>query len=104
MVDDIFDTSRPHGLVEIRTGVGQCCWSEEQKDQIIAESYLAGAIVSEVARRHESPASVCLAKGSESWADFRYSAIVAKPRESRLIKDRDLALCFMRNVALISTF
>src|ERR1700682_3465036 len=54
MVDDIFDSSRPRGRVEIRTGVGRRRrWTEEQKGRIVAESYLAGAVVSEVARRHE---------------------------------------------------
>src|ERR1700737_1516790 len=49
MVDDIFDTSRPRGRVEIRTGVGRRRrWSEEQKGRIVAGPYLAGAVVSEV--------------------------------------------------------
>ena len=54
MVDDIVDNSRPRGRVEIRTGVGRRRrWTEEQKGRIVAESYRAGAIVSEVARRYE---------------------------------------------------
>src|ERR1700674_2599132 len=54
MVDDIFDTSRPRGRVEIRTGVGRRRrWTEEEKGRIVAESYRPGAVVSEVARRHE---------------------------------------------------
>src|SRR3974390_2987151 len=54
MVDDIFDTSRPRGRVEIRTGVGpRRRWSEDEKGRIVAESYAAGAVASEVARRHE---------------------------------------------------
>src|SRR6266404_1474632 len=55
MVDDIFDNSRrPLGRVEVRTGVGRRRrWSEEQKGRIVAESYRAGAVVSEVTRRYE---------------------------------------------------
>ena len=73
MVDDIFDNSRPRGRVEIRTGVGRRRrWTEEQKGRIVAESYRAGAIVSEVARRYEiSPSAfVCLAQSSTSGIAF----------------------------------
>jgi hypothetical protein len=66
MVDDIFDTLRPIGRVEIRTGVGRRRrWSEEQKDRIVAESYLAGAVVSEVAARGQSPAGLHALPGEE---------------------------------------
>ena len=55
MVDDIFYNSRrPLGRVEVRTGVGRRRrWTEEQKGRIVAASYRAGAVVSEVARRYE---------------------------------------------------
>jgi transposase len=54
MVDHIVDSSPARGRVEIRTGVGgRRRWSEEEKGRIVAESFAAGAVVSEVARRHE---------------------------------------------------
>jgi len=105
MVDDIFDSSGQRGRVEIRTGVGRRRrWSEEQKGRIVAQSYGPGAIVSEVARRHEiSPQQLfawrkaaragLLTLPSEEGAMFvpvvtpgDSSAMVGRPRESRLIK------------------
>lgn len=105
MVDDIFDSSRPRGRVEIRTGVGRRRrWTEEEKGRIVAESYLAGAVVSEVARRYEiSPQHLfawrkaartgLVALPSEEGPTFvpvvtpgDSSAMAGKPRESRLIR------------------
>ena len=55
MVDHIADICRPRGRVEIRTGIGRRRkWSDEEKGRIVAESFAVGAVVSEVARRHES--------------------------------------------------
>lgn len=54
MVDDIVDASEPRGRVDIRVGVGRRRrWSVETKGQIVAESFARGAVVSEVARRHD---------------------------------------------------
>ena len=105
MVDDIFDTSRPRGRVEIRTGVGRRRrWSEEEKGRIVAESYAAGAVVSDVARRYEiSPQHLfawrkaartgLLALPAEEGSLFvpvitcgESSATAVRPGESRLIK------------------
>jgi transposase len=54
MVDHIVDASTPRGRVDIRSGVGRRRrWSDEEKGRIVAESCAPGAVVSEVARRHE---------------------------------------------------
>jgi transposase len=54
MVEHIVDASEPRGRVDIRVGVGRRRrWSGEAKERIVAESYGPGAVVSEVARRHD---------------------------------------------------
>jgi transposase len=105
MVDDMFDSSRPRGRVEIRTGVGRRRrWTEEEKGRIVAESWAPGAVVSEVARRHEiSPQHLfgwrkaartgLLALPGEEGPMFvpvitpgDSSVMAGKPGESRVIK------------------
>src|SRR5258705_4338299 len=54
MVDNIVDASERRGRIDIRTGVGRRRrWSVEAKGRVVAESYEPGAVVSEVARRHD---------------------------------------------------
>src|ERR1700694_2093414 len=54
MVDHIVDASEPRGRMDIRVGVGRRRrWSVATKGRIVAESYAPGAVVSEVARRHD---------------------------------------------------
>ena len=54
MVDQIVDASQRRGRVDICVGVGRRRrWRAEDKGRIVAESYAPGAVVSEVARRHE---------------------------------------------------
>jgi transposase len=54
MVDHIVDTSERRGGVDIRVGVGRRRrWRSADKGRIVAESYAPGAVVSEVARRHD---------------------------------------------------
>lgn len=54
MTVDIVDTKPGRGRVEIRTGVGRKRrWSDEERGRIIAEAVTPGAVVSDVARRHD---------------------------------------------------
>jgi transposase len=39
--------------LEVLTGSGRRRWTDEQKARIVAESFAPGAVVAEVARRHE---------------------------------------------------
>src|SRR5260370_39070646 len=80
MLDDTFDNWRPFGRVEVRTGVGRRRrWTEEQKGRIVAESYRAGAVVSEVARRYEiSPQHLF------AWRKAARAGLLVLPNEEEL--------------------
>lgn len=55
--DDICDDPKPVRRVEVITSAaGRRRWSEEEKAQIVAESFAPGAVVAEVARRHDARA------------------------------------------------
>jgi transposase len=50
----LVDSSEPRGRVHIQVGPGRRRrWSDEAKGRIVAESFAPGAIVSDVARRHD---------------------------------------------------
>jgi len=54
MVDHMVDSSEPRGRVDIQIGPGRRRrWSDEAKGRIVAESFAPGAVVSDVARRHD---------------------------------------------------
>src|SRR5213080_509223 len=96
MVDHIVDATAPRGRVEIRMGVGRRRrWSDEAKGRIVAQSYAPGAVVSEVARRHEiSPqhlfawrkaardGRLALTEDLDAWVDGRglHSPVVCDHR------------------------
>ena len=123
MVDHIVDASEPRGRVDIRVGVGRRRrWSDETKGRIVAESYAPGAVVSEVARRHDmSPQHLF------GWRKAARAGLLTLPadevpmfvpvvREARTtgcrgggrnglrgrLRSRSQARWFVRNLALIS--
>src|ERR1700736_1907130 len=54
MIDHVVETSGPRGRVEVQVGAGRRRrWSDAAKDRIVAESYAPGAVLLEVARRHD---------------------------------------------------
>ncbi|MDQ2084791.1 transposase [Xanthobacteraceae bacterium Astr-EGSB] len=80
MVDHMVDASTRGGRVEIRMGVGRRRrWSDEAKAGIVAESFAPGAVVSEVARRHEiSPQHLF------AWRKAARAGVLSLPSDAAL--------------------
>src|SRR2546426_9198838 len=77
MVDHIGDASGRRGRVDIQVGAGRRRrWSDEAKGRIVAESYAPGAVVSEVARRHDISAQHLFA-----WRKAARSGLLSLPAE-----------------------
>ena len=77
MVDHMVETSRPRGRVDVQIGAGRRRrWSDEAKGRIVAESYAAGAVVSEVARRHDMSAQHLFA-----WRKAARSGLLSLPAD-----------------------
>jgi len=78
MVESVLAGGELRGRIEIRTGVGRRRrWSDEEKGRIVAESFAAGAVVSEVARRHEiSPQHLF------TWRQKAKKGLLAIPEDS----------------------
>lgn len=56
-MDDHSDDPKPVRRIEVITGaVRRRRWSDEEKAQIVTESFAPGAVVAEVARRHDARA------------------------------------------------
>ena len=80
MVDHIVDSSEPRGRVDIQVGPGRRRrWSDEVKGRIVAESFAPGAVVSEVARRHDiSPQHLF------AWRKAARGGLLSLPAEAAL--------------------
>jgi len=78
MVDHIVDSSEPRGRVDIQIGPGRRRrWRDEVKGRIVAESYAPGAIVADVARRHDiSPQHLF------AWRKAARSGLLSLPAEA----------------------
>jgi transposase len=53
-LDDLSDDPRraPHRRIEVYSGSGRRRWPDDLKARIVADSFAAGAVVTEIARRH----------------------------------------------------
>ena len=77
MVDHMVETSRPRGRVDVQVGAGRRRrWIGEAKGRIVAESYAPGAVVSEVARRHDISAQHLFA-----WRKAARSGLLSLPAD-----------------------
>lgn len=78
MVDHIVDGSKPRGRIDIQVGSGRRRrWSDEAKGRIVAESFMPGAVVSDVARRHDiSPQHLF------AWRKAARAGVLSLPAEA----------------------
>ena len=78
MVDHIVDGSKPRGRIDIQVGSGRRRrWSDEAKGRIVAESFTPGAVVSDVARRHDiSPQHLF------AWRKAARAGVLSLPAEA----------------------
>ena len=73
MISDVVDALQAHRARRRR-------WSDDVKAQIVAESYAPGAVVSEVARRHEISPQLLSA-----WRKAARSGLLKPPNGTRLV-------------------
>jgi transposase len=78
MVDHIVDNFEPKGRIDIQVGPGRRRrWSDEVKGRIVAESFEPGAVVSEVARRHD-----ILPQHLFAWRKAARAGLLSLPAEA----------------------
>jgi transposase-like protein len=102
MVDHMVEISRPRGRVDVQVGAGRRRrWSGEAKGRIVAESYAPGAVVSEVARRHDISAQHLFA-----WRKAARRGLLSLPADEAPLRGAFVAdnfVCVPERVRLAAT-